>query len=450
MIALYRPGPMKNIPDYIARKHGKQKVTYIHPKMEAFLGDSYGILVYQEDIMMTALTLAGYNWGTVDKLRKAIGKKIPAEMAKQHKIFVDGCIKEAGLSKKEAETIWDLFEPFQGYGFNKAHAASYGRVAYQTAYLKAHYPALYMSAVLTADAGDTEKISEMIAECKRMNIKILPPDVQKSGPDFRVEKIGDEDAIRFGLETIKNFGHNVAEAVVTDRKKNGEYLHLEDFCVRIGKHGLNRKGLESLAMCGALDSFGVDRGNADNLLALSREQQASNHDSLFGLIQRDSSLPELTLVDAEPAVTLEKLAWEKELLGVYVSGHPLQEVKGAVDSNIQKIKLHGRPKSKLIFYAVVDNVRSLLTKKGDKMMFMQVSDTHDAIEVVVFPDVLTKVETCCVPGQTLKIEGEVNHRNDVVSILATRMRVLEDKDNARKSERELKKNFTYPEESVSS
>ncbi|MCW1310040.1 MAG: DNA polymerase III subunit alpha, partial [Candidatus Parvarchaeota archaeon] len=188
MIALFRPGPMANIPEFIARKNKKAKVTYFHPKMEKILEKSYGLLVYQEDVLFTAIELAGYNWETVDKLRTAIGKKIPEEMAKQHDIFVEGCQKYSGLSKDEAEKIWSLFVPFQGYGFNKAHAASYGIVSYQTAYLKAHWPVEYMTALLTAESGDTDKVVEGIAECKRMGIIVLPPDINKSGSGFTIEK----------------------------------------------------------------------------------------------------------------------------------------------------------------------------------------------------------------------------------------------------------------------
>ena len=188
MVALYRPGPMDNINEYILRKNGKKPVTYLHPAMKKFLEPTYGVLVYQDDLLMTAIEVAGYSWGEVDKFRKAVGKKIPKEMAKQHELFVEGCQKHGKLSKKQAEDIWKLFEPFQGYGFNKAHAASYGKVAYQTAYMKANFPAIYMSAVLSAESGDVEKIAEIVTECKRMNIPILPPDVNESFSQFTVIK----------------------------------------------------------------------------------------------------------------------------------------------------------------------------------------------------------------------------------------------------------------------
>src|SRR3989338_7866759 len=221
MVALYRPGPINNIPEFIARKQGRSKIKYFHPKAEKFLAKSYGILVYQEDLLFTAMELAGYNWESVDKFRKAVGKKIPAEMAKQHEIFVQGCQTHSGMSKGEAEQIWNLFEPFQGYGFGKAHAACYGRVAYQTAYMKANFPAEYMCAVLTAEAGDTEKISEIISESQRMGIAVLPPNINSSYKDFTVIK-SEKDQIRFGLLTIKNLGENIADAIIAERERSEE------------------------------------------------------------------------------------------------------------------------------------------------------------------------------------------------------------------------------------
>ena len=209
MVALYRPGPMANIPEYIARKNRKHKVTYMHPKMADFLDKSYGILVYQEDIMFTGMALAGYNWETIDKLRKAIGKKLPKEMAEQHIVFVDGCISNSQMTKEEAEKMWDLFVPFQGYGFNKAHAASYGMVAYYTSYMKANYPVEYMNALLSAESSDSEKVSQAVHECRRMGIKVLVPDVNESDLDFSIssdEESIEGKAIRFGLSAIKNVG----------------------------------------------------------------------------------------------------------------------------------------------------------------------------------------------------------------------------------------------------
>jgi DNA polymerase-3 subunit alpha len=285
MVALYRPGPMDNIQEYIARKHGLKRINYIHPKMKGFLDTTFGVLVYQDDLLMTAIEVAGYTWGEVDKFRKAIGKKIPEEMAKQHIKFVEGCVKHGGMTEAKAESLWKLFEPFQGYGFNKAHAASYGLVAYQTAYMKANFPAIYMACVLTADAGDVEKIAEFIGDCKRMNIPVLPPNVNESFQDFTVVK-GEQDKIRFGLITIKNFGENIADTIIEERKKNKKFKNLSDFLTRVKSKNLNKKSLEALIKVGALDEFGERgqmMGNIENMLTFVKEagQQSENQDYLF-------------------------------------------------------------------------------------------------------------------------------------------------------------------------
>jgi DNA polymerase-3 subunit alpha len=280
MIALYRPGPMAIIDEYIARKHGKKKITFYHPKMEKFLKDSYGLLVYQDDLLYTAIELAGYSWGEVDKFRKAVGKKIPEEMAKQHVYFVEGCKKHSAMTEKEAEFIWDLFEPFQGYGFNKAHAASYGAVAYQTAYMKANYTVEYMTAVLSAESGDTEKIATIVRECKRMNIDVLAPSVTGSFGDFTViqnePKDGKMGIIRFGLFTIKNLGVEIANSIIDERKENGPFLSLTDFLKRIQHKNFNKKSLEALIQSGAMDEFG-ERGalfaNTERMLEFNNQFQ---------------------------------------------------------------------------------------------------------------------------------------------------------------------------------
>jgi DNA polymerase III subunit alpha len=306
MVALYRPGPMDNINEYILRKNGKKPVTYAHPKMKSFLERTYGVLVYQDDLLMTAIEVAGYSWGEVDKFRKAVGKKIPEEMAKQHIYFVEGCIKNSGMTKKSAEDLWNLFEPFQGYGFNKAHAASYGRVAYQTAYLKANYPAIYMSAVLTADSGNVEKIGVMISECKRMGIPVLPPNVNESFQGFSVVRAkGVPDKIRFGLTTIKNFGEGIANSIIKERKANGKFISLADFLDRIKERNLNKKSLEALIKSGALDEFG-ERGSMLESMELlleyhkQRMTEGKNQDSLF-VSSGASSAPEISLPPAPPA-----------------------------------------------------------------------------------------------------------------------------------------------------
>lgn len=434
MIALYRPGPMKNIPDYIARKHGKQAITYYHPKMKNFLERSYGILVYQDDLLSTALELAGYTWETVDKFRKAVGKKIPEEMAKQHKIFVEGCQKHSGMTKQEAEGLWDLFEPFQGYGFNKAHAASYGKVAYQTAYMKANFPSEYMTAVLTAESGDVEEIARIVAECRRMELEVLPPDVNESFGGFTVLKdpSGDisKDKIRFGLYTIKNLGEEISNVIVRERKKNGPYKSYQDFLDRVRHQNLNKRSLEALIKSGALDKLG-ERGqmlaNLESVLSYTRSglKQQEDQDSLFGLMEDTSTLPTLRLEDAEPATLEDKLTWEKELLGLYLSGHPLDKHKKRFEGK-KTIKDYMALPSGVtaLCGGIIDEVRTVITKKGERMAFVKVSDFDTSIEVVFFPSSYQKFKEHLVPDLCVAIKGRISNRNQEKSMIGEAIKPL--------------------------
>ncbi|MEK7080191.1 MAG: DNA polymerase III subunit alpha, partial [Patescibacteria group bacterium] len=325
MVALYRPGPMETIPQYIERKKNPKLIHFLDERMKEYLDASYGLLVYQDDVLLTSITLGGYSWLEADTLRKAMGKKIPAEMEAQKEKLMKGFIEYGKLSKEKAERIWKLIEPFAAYGFNKAHAACYGKVAYQTAYMKANYPVEYMTALLTADAGDTEQISILAAECERLGIPLLPPDINESGSDFTVA--GEHaETIRFGLTSIKNFGEGISQAIIEERKNNGPFLNLSDFLSRIGTKNLNRKSLECLIKTGALDRFG-ERAHLlthiERLLTFHRDATASApQDSLFG---STFGAPTLTLPPQTETTTLsDKLAWEKDLLGIYVSGHPLE------------------------------------------------------------------------------------------------------------------------------
>ncbi len=426
MIALYRPGPMRNIPDYINRKHGKAPVTYLHPKMESYLKDSYGILVYQEDIMFTALELAGYTWKTVDKLRKAIGKKIPKEMEEQHAVFVDGCLKSSNIPKEKAEQIWDLFDPFKGYGFNKAHAASYGKVAYQTSYMKANFPAIYMSAVLTADSGDVEQIAEIISECKRMKIPVLAPDINESFGGFTVvqDDASQIEKIRFGLYTIKNLGEGIADTIITERKKNGKFKSLSDFLDRVKDKNLNKKSLEALIKTGAMDELG-ERGqllaNLENILAYSKEKTAGNDgQSLFGLMADTSSIPGLRLAPAEPASNQDKLTWERDLLGLYISGHPLDRFKEKIaklGGAINQTKEHAIEGSTIVIAGLIEEVKPIFTKKGDNMMFIRLGDYSGSIEAVVFPKTLEAYKDVFTQDKCVAVKGKISTRNGARSIV---------------------------------
>ncbi len=448
MVALYRPGPIENINEYIARKHGKKPAAYLHPKMKDFLEPTFGVLVYQDDLLMTAINVAGYSWGEVDKFRKAVGKKIPEEMAKQHEIFVAGCQKHGGLTKKQSEDIWKLFEPFQGYGFNKAHAASYGKVAYQTAYMKANFPEIYMSAVLTAESGDNDMIAEIITECKHMNIPILPPDVNESYSQFTVIKDDKTSStsdvsgnspeknkyrIRFGLVTIKNFGQGISTAIIEERKKNGPYRSLADFLDRVKDRNLNKKSLESLIKSGAMDCFGEDRGvmlaNMDLLLEYNKENANKHSDqtSLFGAMEDHSSIPKLRLIETNKATAEEKLSWEKELLGLYVSGHPLDKYKESImkkDMNIKKALETIKEGDSVVFAGIINEVRTVQTKNNETMAFISISDFSGSAEAVVFPRVYREFHSSIQSDKCLAFKVTVNVKNGEKGFIIERVKAL--------------------------
>ncbi len=442
MVALYRPGPMDNIQEYIARKHGTKPATYMHPKMKDFLDTTFGVLVYQDDLLMTAIHVAGYTWGEVDKFRKAVGKKIPEEMKKQHVMFVEGCIKNGGMSKDKAEALWELFVPFQGYGFNKAHAASYGHIAYVTAYLKANFPEIYMSAVLTAESGDVDTIGIMVNECKRMGIDVLPPSINESYSQFTVppkSSAEEKYKIRFGLVTIKNFGQGIATAIIEERKRGGAFTSLINFLDRVKDKNLNKKSLESLIKSGAMDDlpagpgagFG-DRGvlcaNIDNLLAYNREQANGSKDqgSLFGLMTDTSTLPTLRLVDAPLATRKEKLLWEKELLGLYISGHPLEDYQEKLDKIEYSIKKLDECKQDMpcVIAGIVTEIREIATKKGDRMMFVKVEDFSGSVDTVVFPKVFEEFKSFLIVDNCIAMKGKVSKRNGETSFIVEKVKSL--------------------------
>ncbi len=425
MIALFRPGPMTNIPTYVNRKHGREKVKYLDPRLEKILGNTYGVITYQEDVLLIAIELAGYDWNTVDKFRKAIGKKIPKEMAAQEKTFIEGCQKHGKLTKQEAEELWQLFDPFKGYGFNKAHAASYAMVAYQTAYLKARYPAEFMTAVLNAEAGDLDKIAEVINECRRMKIKVLPPDINESLRDFTLIKNEENDSIRFGLEAVKNIGHNVIEAIINERRENGQFSSLENLLERLSSHELNKKSLESLLKSGALDKFGERNTlhkNLEKILTYHKDSKGAkntNQSSLFSLMNDDTSLPRLKLEEAEAISLEEKLKWEKELLGLYISGHPMDKYRSQLEQNKLKISMvkKFRDQTPVAVTAMVEQIKKILTKKGDPMVFLKLRDLTDSIEAVVFPRTLMTSGHLLSEDKCVMIKGKISTRNEEASII---------------------------------
>jgi len=432
MVALYRPGPMESIPSYIERKHNANLVSYLDPRLKNILDRSYGVVTYQDDVLMIARELAGYSWLEADMLRKAMGKKIPEVMEAEKQKLLDGFKNHGQLSLSLAEKLWKLIEPFAAYGFNKAHAASYGRVAYQTAYMKANFPVEYMSAVLTADSGDTEKVAETIHECERMGIVVLPPDINESFAPFSVVPAkNDESAkIRFGLTTIKNFGEGIAETIIEERKQNGPYQSLSDFLSRITDRNLNKKSLEALIMTGALDRFaerGLMYANVENLLAFNKERVAgkeSSQDSLFG---SSSTVNELALEPARAATKTQMLHWEKDLLGIYVSGHPLDAFKDelAKRTSISDLKGDNRNGIPAVTAGMIETVRELLTKKGDRMAFIQLANHNDSIEMTAFPETYSAYKDLLVSGTCVAVKGRLNIRNDEPTILVEKIKLLE-------------------------
>lgn len=481
MVALYRPGPLQFIPDYIARKHDASKIPEMDPDIYRILESTYGVLVYQDDLLMMAHLLAGYSWGEVDKFRKAVGKKIPEEMALQKQKFIKGCIAHSGWTEERGEEVWKWIEPFASYGFNKAHSVSYGRVAYITAYLKANYTAEYMSAVLTHESGDIEKVAVSVRECERLGIPVLPPDVNESytmftvvdtdGPSPKDKKEGRLDVtkhvtIRFGLNSIKNFGEGIAGAIIEERKKAGKFKSLEDFLNRIRDRNLNKKSLEALIKAGALDQFG-NRGvmmyNLEALLHFNKEQQKNlaGQVSLFaGLMDSatGSSVDGLRLVQEGHSKKDIELVWEKELLGLFVSGHPLDKYKHIFEKreeNIERIKRSileesekyseeytaSRPPVPLangkgfrretysravIAAGIIEETKEIPTKKDptQKMLFMRVADLSGSIEVVVFPKVYTQFKNSLVNDKCVVLRTKTSYRNETPSLILDSVREL--------------------------
>jgi DNA polymerase-3 subunit alpha len=441
MVALYRPGPMEVIPEYIRRKQNPRLITYPDPRLIDDLEASYGLLVYQDDVLMASIRLAGYTWLDADKFRKAMGKKIPAEMAEQKEKFYKGCKEYGGLTMAQTDDLWKKIEPFAAYGFNKAHAASYGMVAYKTAYLKANYPAEYLSACMTAESGDIETCSEYIAEANRMGYKVLPPDINESFSDFTVvvdpsNASGQEsrikDNIRFGLLNVKNFGAEIGKAVIAERRERGPYKSMEDFLERVQHKNMNKKSLEALIMCGAMDEFG-DRGvfceNIESLLAFHKGIGQFSNSGQGGLFDQMDEKPKsvLHLHDAKPASMEQKLMWEKELLGLYISGHPLDahsdKLKKAT-STIMSLLKKKFDKNQLIVVHI-DAVKIIMTKKDNsRMAFLTIQDKSGVSEAVIFPEAFKKIGPLVKEGIVAAMKCSVAERGDKVTIMIDEIRVL--------------------------
>jgi DNA polymerase III subunit alpha len=442
MISLYRPGPLESIPEYIRRKHNPKLVTYSDPKMKEILSMSHGIITYQDDVLLVAIEIAGYTWEEADKLRKAMGKKIPKEMAAQKEKFVQGCIDHSKYNESQAENLWHLIEPFAAYGFNKAHAASYSIVAYQTAYMKANYPVEFMAALMTAEAGDPETVADAVEECRLMGIKVLPPDINESLANFTVI---DEQHIRFGLNAIKNLGSDVIGETISQRKLGGKFGDLEDFLVRQTTRNFNKKSWESLVKSGAMDAFGeraVLLANTELVLEFSRQKQKqaeSRQTSLFagGAVPKEK----LKLREVEKATKKEMLSWEKELLGLYVSAHPLNDYEKILEKVAKSVKSLGSVRGSVVIGGIITKVQQILTRKGDQMAFLMLEDLSGTVEVIAFPNLYQKCRHLIAPDRIVLISGKVSDKDGVPKFLADDIKDVDEMINAIKEKRNGQNNL---------
>jgi DNA polymerase-3 subunit alpha len=428
MVALYRPGPMEMIPDFVARRHGRVKPVYDHPVMERHLAETYGVMVYQEQVLKIAADMAGFSMSEADDLRKAMGKKIPALMAEQRAKFLEGA-KRRGVQPKVAERVFELMEKFAGYGFNKAHATAYGIVAYQTAYLKANYPVEFMAALLTSEMANTDKIVVHIEECRAMGIQVLPPDVNVSAFRFGV----DGNTIRFGLGAIKNLGQKAIEAIVAARERGGPFRSLADFCRRLDLQLVNRRVVESLIKAGAFDWLGRPRGRLmaglDAAFEAGQRYQRERDQgqvSMFDLLEDGSAPDDLDPGGGEWDVE-ERLLHEKEVLGFYLSGHPLRGVwerartLGVIGTGQLAEAEDG---ARVLLCGLVSGLREISTKNGNRMGFVTLEDVEGSVEVTVFPEAFRQAAPHLRSGMPLLVRGRVEGTTTARKVLADDIRPL--------------------------
>lgn len=397
MNALYRPGPMQWIDDFIARKHGQRNIEYLHEKTKNALQNTYGVLVYQEQVMQIAKDLCGFTGGQSDTLRKGVAKKKPEVLAALKKDFIEGALANSDITKQKIEEFWRSLEAFAAYCFPKSHSSCYATIAYWTAYLKANYPAAFMAALMTSDYDDIDRLAIEISECSAMGIEVLPPDVQESFVEFAVIRGKDnKDQIRFGMSAIKNVGRGAVEEILKAREIDGKFASLEDFLTKTSPRIVNRKALDSLIKAGAFDAFGertVLLNNIDSMLAYANRIQkdlASGQTDLFGAGQLDHDLkPKLALDQGGQTYTSrEQLLWERELLGIYLSRHPLTEYELFLSEQCVPIRELGKDmdgKTAKLGGSIVD-VREVTTKNGQKMAFVKIADLAGEIELILFPN----------------------------------------------------------------
>jgi DNA polymerase-3 subunit alpha len=463
LVALYRPGPMQHIATFCAAKHGRQKITYPHADLADILDETYGVITTQDQVLFIAQKFAGYTLGEADVMRKAMGKKNPAVMRAERDRFVRGA-KKKGYTEGQAQEIFELILPFAGYAFNKAHAVCYATIAYQTGYLKAHYPAEYMTAVLmhagSHPAGAHARIADAVSECAKLGIAVLPPDVNTSQANFALERQATgAEAIRFGLQQIKNVGSGAAESIVEERERGGPYASIEDFCRRINLKTLNKRALESLTKAGALSAFG-ERGtllvNLDRLVALAQREQRlreSGQATMFDLFgdQVSTPMPALELEEA-PVPRAEELAWEKELLGVYVSEHPFKsaasvlaayvtatcselaaearastgaEGEGEANGAAPSLPPQGRD---AVIAGMVGNTRRLYTRDSRPFCAAEIEDLSGTIEVTVWPELFERTQDLWMEGNIVLLQVRARERNGRLQVAAQQVEPYQSAD----------------------
>lgn len=436
MVSLYRPGPMEFIPQFIAGKHGLKAVSYLHPKLEPILKNTYGIAIYQEQIMQIASNLAGFSYGQADVLRKAVGKKIKKLLDEQEEKLISGMV-DNGIDKKTAQKIWEFIVPFARYGFNRSHAACYAMIAYQTAYLKANYPEAFMAALLTSDQNNIDRVTIEINECRKMGIEVLAPDVNESFGTFSVVESKDPKVrgkIRFGLNAIKNVGHNIAKVIVKERKSAGAYKSLEDFLNRIKDKDLNKKSMESMIKSGVFDRFlsrGQALGNLNTVLDYNKKIQndhKSGQNNLFADLPLASVAFSLKLEDYPDSEDETKLSWEKELLGLYISNHPFKDYIEILKDKITTLdKLKNKEGQNINVAGVITNVHKIVTHKGQAMLFVLIEDSRSATEVIVFPKTLETTFGLWQDENKVLISGKVSEKDGQAKILVESAELITDK-----------------------
>ena len=417
IIALYRPGPMDLIPDFIKRKQGKIPIAYETPELEPILKDTYGVIVYQEQVMAIANKVAGFSLGQADILRRAMGKKKPEEMEKLRAQFLEGA-KAKKIPEKKAEKLYELIQKFAGYGFNKSHAAAYAVVCYQTGYLKAHYPTEFMAALMTTDMGNADKIVGYFSECRDLNIKVLPPDVNESHKNFTVV----DQAIRFGLAAIKNVGEGAVESIIEIRNKTGPFKSFFEFCRRVDLHKVNKRMLEGLIKTGAFDSTGAKRSQLAAVLEQAVEEGTAaqrerdmGQTNIFGDELGGQDATEQFAAPALPNIPEwdqnERLKHERELTGFYISSHPLARYEATMEalSTATTISLPESSDGREVkLCGIITTVKSMLTKKGDKMAYITLEDLLGVVEIVVFPDLYKNAADLVVPERLVRVTGTVD------------------------------------------